>query len=197
MQQLIHNSVMDRLATEHLSDWLSFREGLEILKGDDFDEAQAFKDWTYKELTMPSDYPDYEDRLKLHEEVVEKYRPHKELKNAKGFFNVLFGEFRWKGEVKGIIAELHKVWQLGEQILANVAANSDTPNLGAAFINGFVEGATGRSCSPAVIACPHCGNSSTYKPNTSNGSTTVTCVECHKDFQIETRSGQVHGTSKH
>jgi transcription elongation factor Elf1 len=48
---------------------------------------------------------------------------------------------------------------------------------------------------PAPLACPKCGNTSTYKPNTSNGSSVVTCVKCKKNFRIEVRNGQIYGVS--
>jgi len=48
---------------------------------------------------------------------------------------------------------------------------------------------------PAPLACPKCGNTSTYKLNTSSGSSVVTCVKCKKNFRIEVRNGQIYGVS--
>jgi transcription elongation factor Elf1 len=47
---------------------------------------------------------------------------------------------------------------------------------------------------PVPVSCPQCGSTGTYKPNTSNGTTIVTCRNCHKNFGIEIRNGQVFRT---
>ncbi len=48
---------------------------------------------------------------------------------------------------------------------------------------------------PTVLSCPKCGSTGTYKPNTSNGASVVTCKSCHKNFRIEVRNGQIYRTS--
>lgn len=42
-----------------------------------------------------------------------------------------------------------------------------------------------------VMACPHCGRTSSYPQRMENGSQVDTCRQCHKSFRIEFRSGEL------
>ena len=45
------------------------------------------------------------------------------------------------------------------------------------------------------LAGSKCGNTSTYKLNTSKGSTLITCVNGRNKFRIEVTDGRIYGVS--
>ncbi len=49
----------------------------------------------------------------------------------------------------------------------------------------------------STVPCPHCGIVGSHNTrNTENSAIVVNCTNCHKNFYIEIRSGQVQGVRK-
>ena len=49
----------------------------------------------------------------------------------------------------------------------------------------------------AVLACPHCGCSSSYKITMSSGTIPAQCRQCHKSFRIYVSQGMVRDVRHH
>jgi uncharacterized Zn finger protein len=48
-----------------------------------------------------------------------------------------------------------------------------------------------------TVPCPHCGNVGTHDTrNTQNAAIVVNCRDCHKNFYIQIRGGEVQGVRK-
>lgn len=50
--------------------------------------------------------------------------------------------------------------------------------------------------SSAIVSCPHCGAQGSQPLRGNNAAIVVSCRQCHKNFKIEIRNGQVIGVRR-